>query len=137
MSYGPTAPLLRNMSPLGGTITPATLAGLHSYQAFRAEHRGLPQATISRLWREEKARRARAALAAQVPEAQIEGLLEEIMLEVLEQDPKYLLKELLRLSQANPSCFPFGLSPAQLGDVPLLQQALHRIRGGRFLRRPL
>lgn len=91
----------------GGDITDATRAGLTKYLAFRKldANIGITRAELSRRWQVEKARIA-----------------------VQESDPKWVFNELLKLSRNSPRCFPYGLSPAELSELPKLRAALVRAR---------
>lgn len=128
------------MYTFGGIFGEKARTRLAEYQAFRRENPHLRREELSRRWALYKAltqaqssRRQRVRPPVIMPtEEETEQILEEYIKDLQEQDPKYLLSELLRVSQSNPSCFPFGLSPEQLRDPNLLRQALYRARGKVF-----
>lgn len=124
----------------GRGFSRAAVAGLQEYQAFRAMHPGLPRAVLSEMWKGYKAQQfeeagvlgPKAPLAKLLSAEEVTEALEALSFEEARQnDPKYLHKELLNLSQHDPGCYPYGLTPQDFGDIAKLQSTLARVKRSR------
>jgi hypothetical protein len=103
--------------------------GLARYQAFRKQfaraNPGAGREALSAAWR---AHKAGAPVLRPAQPAPVERDLEDELLDFFETDKKALHRELLNRSQASPSCYPYGLSVAELNDLVKLRETVRRVR---------
>lgn len=98
--------------------------GLEEYQEFRREfarrYPGASRAELSAAWRAHKEQPPQPAVFT---DADVDDLLLDF-----ETDAKALHRELLQRSQANPNCYPYGLSLQDLGSLDKLRETVRKVR---------